>query len=130
MHAHQLRPRENVEFLAEMLAEYGFGGARIAALALAAALTYRLSSTSQPDPHATTFAHWVLAELAPVPPRGWSASDADAPATPRAVVQAFATAGYFEAVGLLRNMAESQQAVSHGWALRRFAAHFKSDLGP
>ena len=44
--AHQLRPRENVEFLVEMLAEHGFGGARIAALALAAALTYRLLSTS------------------------------------------------------------------------------------
>ena len=127
--AHQLRPRENVEFLVEMLAGHGFGGARIAALALAAALTYRLSSTSQPDPHATTFAHWVLAELAPVPPGGWLASAADAPATPRAVVQAFATAGYFEAVGLLRNMADSQRAVSHGWALRRFGAHFEIELG-
>ena len=46
------------------------------------------------------------------------------------MVQALATAGYFEAVGLLRHMAASQQAVSHGWALRWFAAHFESNLGP
>ena len=27
-------------------------------------------------------------------------------------------------------MAESQRAVSHGWALRRVGAHFESELGP
>ena len=71
VHAHQLRPRENVKYLVEMLAQHGYGGARIAALAVASALAYRLSNTSQPDSDAVTFAHWALAKLAPVsPPRG------------------------------------------------------------
>ena len=72
VHAHQLRPRENVEYLVEMLAQHGYGGARIAALAVVSALAYRLANTSQPDPNAVTFAHWALANLAPVPPpRMW-----------------------------------------------------------
>ena len=57
VHAHLLRPCENVAYLVEMLDHHGYGGAQIAALALVSALTYRLAATSQPNPDAVTFAH-------------------------------------------------------------------------